>query len=105
MARSLSKLGIKNGDIVALILPNLPETPIAFLACLEAGAIVTTANPYYTVGKRRDYIFLSRFIMNNFLWYKNVLFFISTKFNFAFKVSATHPLINISDNESLNCVK
>ena len=49
IARSLLKLGTKSGDTVALILPNLPETPIAFLGCLEAGAIVTTVNPAYTV--------------------------------------------------------
>ena len=51
LARSLLKLGIKSGDIVAIILPNLPETPIAFLACLEADAVVTTVNPTYTVGE------------------------------------------------------
>lgn len=51
IARSLIKLGIKSGDIVAIILPNLPETPIAFLACLEADAIVTTVNPHYTISK------------------------------------------------------
>ena len=43
-------MNIKSGSVVALVLPNLPETPIAFLGCLEAGIIVTTVNPIYTSG-------------------------------------------------------
>lgn len=44
-------MGLKNGDVVALILPNLPESPISFLGILEAGLVCTTVNPLYTVGK------------------------------------------------------
>jgi acyl-CoA synthetase (AMP-forming)/AMP-acid ligase II len=52
VARSLLNMGLKAGDVVALVLPNLPESPIAFLGCLEAGIIVTTVNPIYTTGKK-----------------------------------------------------
>lgn len=48
VARSLLNMGIQPGDVVALVLPNLPETPIVFLGCLEAGIIITTVNPIYT---------------------------------------------------------
>ena len=51
VARSLLTMGLKTGDVVALVLPNLPETAIAFLGCLEAGVIVTTVNPIYTAGE------------------------------------------------------
>ncbi|XP_066592027.1 uncharacterized protein [Prorops nasuta] len=49
VARSLVNLGLKQGDVVALITPNLPETALAFLGILEAGLVVTTVNPFYTV--------------------------------------------------------
>ncbi|XP_066601783.1 uncharacterized protein [Prorops nasuta] len=49
IARSLVNLGLKQGDVVALITPNLPETALAFLGILEAGLVVTTVNPFYTV--------------------------------------------------------
>ena len=50
VARSLLNMGLRSGDILATILPNLPEFPIAFIGCLEAGIRVTTVNPVYTVG-------------------------------------------------------
>ncbi|KAJ8687292.1 hypothetical protein QAD02_023086 [Eretmocerus hayati] len=49
VARSLLKMGIKRGEVVALVMPNLPESAIAFLGCVEVGIIVTTVNPIYTV--------------------------------------------------------
>ncbi|CAB0040169.1 unnamed protein product [Trichogramma brassicae] len=50
IARSLLDMGLKPGDVLAIILPNLPESPIAFLGCLEAGIVITSVNPIYTVG-------------------------------------------------------
>jgi len=44
---SLKRLGASKGDVVALILPNIPEFPIAFLGCVGAGLTVTTMNPTY----------------------------------------------------------
>ncbi|KAI4498247.1 hypothetical protein M0802_006733 [Mischocyttarus mexicanus] len=48
IARSLRNLNFKEGDVIALIIPNLPEWSLAFLGILEAGLVVTTINPYYT---------------------------------------------------------
>ncbi|KAG6459990.1 4-coumarate--CoA ligase 2 [Manduca sexta] len=43
-----SKFKIKDGDTVAIILPNSPEFPIAVYGTMTAGGIVTTMNPVYT---------------------------------------------------------
>ncbi|MCC8980939.1 AMP-binding protein [Bradyrhizobium acaciae] len=40
LATGLSKLGIGKGDVVAIYMPNLPETFVAFFAILKIGAIV-----------------------------------------------------------------
>ncbi|CAH1390322.1 unnamed protein product [Nezara viridula] len=48
LATSLLKEGIKPGDVVAMILPNMPEFPVIALGLLEAGVVVTTINPLYT---------------------------------------------------------
>ncbi len=40
LAQGLRDLGIGSGDVVALYLPNLPETFVAFFAVLKLGAIV-----------------------------------------------------------------
>ncbi|XP_011494753.1 PREDICTED: 4-coumarate--CoA ligase 1-like [Ceratosolen solmsi marchali] len=48
VARSLLNMGFKRGDVIAIVLPNLPDSPIALLGCMEAGIIATTVNPIYT---------------------------------------------------------
>ncbi|XP_014286384.1 uncharacterized protein [Halyomorpha halys] len=48
LATSLLKEGFKPGDVVAMILPNMPEFPVIALGLLEAGIVVTTINPLYT---------------------------------------------------------
>ncbi|NIK48837.1 AMP-binding protein [Variibacter gotjawalensis] len=40
LAQALDNLGIKRGDVVAIYMPNLPETFVAFFAILKIGAIV-----------------------------------------------------------------
>jgi acyl-CoA synthetase (AMP-forming)/AMP-acid ligase II len=47
-AGGLSALGIGKGDVVAILLPNLPEYPVVFLGTARAGAASTTLNPAYT---------------------------------------------------------
>jgi long-chain acyl-CoA synthetase len=47
-ARALKDLGIEEGDKVAVILPNLPQTIIANLATYRIGAVVVLNNPLYT---------------------------------------------------------
>ena len=47
-ARALSDLGVKEGDKVAMILPNLPQIIIANMAIYRLGAVVVLNNPLYT---------------------------------------------------------
>ncbi|MFW9929446.1 MAG: AMP-binding protein [Candidatus Thorarchaeota archaeon] len=44
---ALHNLGIKQGDVVALLLPNSFQYVIAFYACAKIGAIPTGINPTY----------------------------------------------------------
>jgi len=44
-AHALRGLGIKAGDRVAIVLPNIPQCVIAFYGALKAGAIVVFGNP------------------------------------------------------------
>ena len=46
-AASLREHGLENGDRVAIMLPNLPQTIIAFWGALKAGGIVVMTNPLY----------------------------------------------------------
>ncbi len=48
MAAALARLGVGQGDRVALHLPNCPQYVIAFYAALHLGAIVVNINPLYT---------------------------------------------------------
>src|SRR5215510_2148166 len=43
-----TKAGIRRGDRVAVMLPNLPAFPIAMLGIMRAGAIQVNVNPLYT---------------------------------------------------------
>lgn len=47
-AAALAGLGLGRGDVVAILLPNLPEYPVVFLGTALAGAASTTLNPAYT---------------------------------------------------------
>ncbi|KAJ8913435.1 hypothetical protein NQ315_017179 [Exocentrus adspersus] len=42
------KLKLERGDVIAILLPNIPEYPIVVLGALQAGIISTTMNPIYT---------------------------------------------------------
>jgi long-chain acyl-CoA synthetase len=44
-AHALRSLGIKPGDRIAIVLPNIPQCVIAFYGALKAGAIVVLGNP------------------------------------------------------------
>lgn len=46
-ATALVRLGVKQGDRVAIILPNIPQYPIAHFAVLKIGAIIVPTNPLY----------------------------------------------------------
>ncbi|MFX1563284.1 MAG: long-chain fatty acid--CoA ligase, partial [Promethearchaeota archaeon] len=47
LAAALHDIGIKQGDVVALLLGNMPQFPVAFFGALKAGAILTLINPLY----------------------------------------------------------
>ena len=41
------QLGLKKGDIIAIMLPNCLQYPIALLGALQAGLVITNINPLY----------------------------------------------------------
>jgi long-chain acyl-CoA synthetase len=47
-ANALAGLGIRQGDKVALVLPNMPQIVIATYAIWRLGGVVATNNPLYT---------------------------------------------------------
>lgn len=49
MAQSLTDLGIRPGDRVAIMLPNLPQTVVANYAIVRLGAVAVMINPLYTI--------------------------------------------------------
>ena len=44
----LQNLGLQRGDRVALMMPNVPQYPVAVAAVLRAGFVVVNVNPLYT---------------------------------------------------------
>jgi long-chain acyl-CoA synthetase len=44
----LQSIGLTRGDRVALMMPNVPQYPIAIAAVLRAGLVVVNVNPLYT---------------------------------------------------------
>ena len=47
LAGALAARGLADGALVALVLPNVPEFVVAFLAILRAGAVVVPLNPHF----------------------------------------------------------
>ncbi|KAH0461919.1 hypothetical protein IEQ34_009494 [Dendrobium chrysotoxum] len=50
-AAGLHRLGIQQGDVIMIFLPNSPAFAFAFLGASFLGAISTTANPFYTASE------------------------------------------------------
>jgi long-chain acyl-CoA synthetase len=48
LAAYLQGLGLVKGDRVAIMMPNVPQYPIAVAAILRAGLVVVNVNPLYT---------------------------------------------------------
>ncbi len=46
-AQALTSLGVRKGDRVALMLPNIPQMVIAYYGTLRTGAIAVATNPLY----------------------------------------------------------
>jgi long-chain acyl-CoA synthetase len=47
-ASALRNLGVKQGDRVSIMLPNVPQQVISFFGILKAGCVVVNTNPTYT---------------------------------------------------------
>jgi long-chain acyl-CoA synthetase len=47
-ASGLTRLGLRKGDRVALVMPNCPQFVIAFYGTLKAGGVIVPTNPLYT---------------------------------------------------------
>ena len=48
LAACLQQLGLRRGERVAVMLPNLPQYPVAVAAILRAGCVLVNVNPLYT---------------------------------------------------------
>ncbi len=48
LAAYLQSLGLAKGDRVAIMMPNVPQYPVAVAAILRAGYVVVNVNPLYT---------------------------------------------------------
>ena len=49
----LQSLGLAPGDRVAVMLPNVPQYPVAVAGILRAGMVVVNVNPLYTPRRPR----------------------------------------------------
>ena len=47
LAAYLQRLGLAKGDRVAIMMPNVPQYPVAVAAILRAGLVVVNVNPLY----------------------------------------------------------
>jgi long-chain acyl-CoA synthetase len=48
LAAALAGMGVKKGDRVAIMMPNIPQFVISFYAVVKLGGIVVATNPTYT---------------------------------------------------------
>lgn len=58
-ATALANLGLKKGDVVALMLPNSFQYVIGYYACAKLGLIVTGVNPTYKPGEVKHQMILT----------------------------------------------
>src|SRR5689334_21973196 len=49
----LQRQGFSKGERIALMLPNVPQYPVAMLGALRAGLVVVNTNPLYTADELR----------------------------------------------------
>ncbi|CAG4959624.1 unnamed protein product [Parnassius apollo] len=90
-----TKLKLKNDDIVAIILPNVPEYPCTVLGVLEAGCIASMMNPAYTAHEFKKQLELidCKAIITSKLSYPNVAE--------AIKSLKTKPAVILIDNDGI----
>ena len=49
LGNRLIDMGVKKGDRIALMMPNIPQYPVSLMTCYKIGAIAVPTNPLYTV--------------------------------------------------------
>ena len=104
-ARALRSYGVKEGDIVTICLPNMPEALYAFYACNKIGAIVDIIHPlsspeqvkFYLNESKSRFLFLVDFDYEKFekvipetLVYKTIL--VSPKLSMPIGLSVGYTL-------------
>ncbi|MHA2425035.1 MAG: long-chain-fatty-acid--CoA ligase [Candidatus Thorarchaeota archaeon] len=74
-AYGFSKMGVKKGETVAIMLPNCPQFVIAYYAALKCGATVTPINPLAMPKELRIYLqdTAAKTIVTLNFFYKNVM--------------------------------
>ncbi|XP_059062858.1 uncharacterized protein LOC131855594 [Achroia grisella] len=55
-----TKFNIRDGDVVSVMLPNIPDFPLVAIGILEAGGIISTINPIYTAHEVQRQLLLSK---------------------------------------------
>lgn len=53
-AIALKQKQFQKGEILSIILPNIPEYLVVLLGTIEAGLVATTLNPAFTAGYYND---------------------------------------------------
>jgi len=53
-ATALYQLGVRQGDRVAIMLPNCPQYPVVFFGLLRIGAIAVNTNPLYVAREMKE---------------------------------------------------
>lgn len=51
VASGLNKLGVQQGEVIMILLPNCPEFVFSFLGASHLGAVATAANPFFTAAE------------------------------------------------------
>jgi long-chain acyl-CoA synthetase len=59
-SKSLRSLGVKQGDIVSICMPNTPEAVIAFYACNNIGAVADMIHPLSSPSEIKAYLNASK---------------------------------------------
>ncbi|KAM3960254.1 uncharacterized protein ACR2FA_005730 [Aphomia sociella] len=54
-----TKFKIGDGDVVSVMLPNIPDFPLIALGILEAGGVISTINPIYTAHEVQRQLLMS----------------------------------------------
>ncbi len=60
LSQNLLRLGLKKGQHVVTLLPNIPQIVLAYYAVLQAGGVVVALNPNFKTSELRDLLYDSQ---------------------------------------------